>query len=102
MVSVLTTTTTTTTEELSLPGLIILVALGSTLVTLGRVISRSTTFFALLVRHAETQRRLHGLPSAPPANYDRDRRWIARGLSGTGTITLLVAILLLAQSLARP
>ena len=98
MLSVLTNTT----EELSLPGLIILVTLGSTLVALGRVISRSTTFYARLVRHAETQRRHHRLPSAPPASYDRDRRWIARGLSGTGTITLLVAILLLAQDLARP
>jgi hypothetical protein len=89
-------------EELSLLGLSILLLLGLLPLGVGVAVRRSDAFYASLVRHAETQRRMFRLPELPTERYNRDRRGIATILTVVGSLIVLVAFFLLAEGLTRP
>ena len=86
----------------STAGYALIGALGLTLVCLGLLARHDRRFFAALVRHVETQRRLHGQASLTADYYERDRRPVAAALLGSGWLLLLLGLLPLLGAVLSP
>ena len=76
--------------------------LGLTLVCLGLLARHDRRFYAALVRHVETQRRMHGQASLTADYYERDRRPVATALLGSGWLLLLLGLFPLLNAMLSP